>query len=204
MLRSQPKTWILIEHFAFLLIQVHITLSIYSNEPHGLSLIIENGLKCKNILLIMQELRDLSLSSTSISSSLHSHVTLNLKWGDNSKLSNLLRPRNSGTIKSLQLLSTSTWVFSTNRRSRSPNRASIAPRSSCKLRLRSRYLSHTLWDRSTKTQGWIHQRRGQVWSLGFRVQDSGFRAQGLRFRASKARLHRPAQLLFRVYRNHLQ
>ena len=40
-----------------------------------------------------------------ISSLLHSHV--NLEWCDTIKLSNPLLPRKSGTIKSLQLLSTS-------------------------------------------------------------------------------------------------
>ena len=48
-----------------------------------------------------------SSSSSLISSSLHSHVTLYLKWCDKIKLSNLLLLRKSGTIKSLQLLSTS-------------------------------------------------------------------------------------------------
>jgi len=44
-------------------------------------------------------------SSSSLTSSLHSHV--NLEWCDEIKLANLLLPRKSGTIKSLQLLSTS-------------------------------------------------------------------------------------------------
>jgi len=44
-------------------------------------------------------------SSSLISSLLHSRV--NLEWCDNIKLSNLLLPRKSGTIKSLQVLSTS-------------------------------------------------------------------------------------------------
>jgi len=51
--------------------------------------------------------RAISSSSSLISSLLHSHVTLNLEWCDKIKLSNLLLPRKSGTIKSLQLLSTS-------------------------------------------------------------------------------------------------
>ena len=38
--------------------------------------------------------------------SLHSHVTFYLEWCDKIKLSNLLLPRKSGTIKSLQLIST--------------------------------------------------------------------------------------------------
>ena len=42
-------------------------------------------------------------SSSSISSSLHSHVTF-LEWCDKIKLSNLLLPRKTGTIKSLRLL----------------------------------------------------------------------------------------------------
>jgi len=46
-----------------------------------------------------------SPSSSLISSLLHSHV--NLEWCDKIKLSNPLLPRKSGTIKSLQLLSTS-------------------------------------------------------------------------------------------------
>ena len=49
-----------------------------------------------------------SSSSSLISSSLHSHVTLKPEWCDKIKLSNLLLPRKGGTIKSLQLLSTST------------------------------------------------------------------------------------------------
>ena len=47
-------------------------------------------------------------SSSLISSSLHSHVTLKPEWCDEIKLSNLMLQRKSGTIKSLQLLSTST------------------------------------------------------------------------------------------------
>ena len=46
-------------------------------------------------------------SSSLISSLLHSHVTLNLKWCDTIKLSDLLMSRKSGSIKRLQLLSTS-------------------------------------------------------------------------------------------------
>jgi len=45
--------------------------------------------------------------SSLISSSSHSHVTLYLGWCDGIKLSNLLLPRKSGMIKSLQLLSSS-------------------------------------------------------------------------------------------------
>ena len=45
--------------------------------------------------------------SSSISSLLRSHAILNLKWCDRIKLSNILLPRKRGTIKSLQLLSTS-------------------------------------------------------------------------------------------------
>jgi len=48
---------------------------------------------------------DSSSSSSLTSSSSHSHVTL-LKCCDKIKLSNLLLPRKSGTIKSLQILST--------------------------------------------------------------------------------------------------
>ena len=48
-------------------------------------------------------------SSSLISSLLHSHV--NLEWCDKIKLSNLLLPRKSGTIKSLQLLSTSATLL---------------------------------------------------------------------------------------------
>ena len=48
-------------------------------------------------------------SSSLISSLLHSHV--NLEWCDQIKLSNLLLPWKSGTIKSLQLLSTSTTLL---------------------------------------------------------------------------------------------
>jgi len=42
-------------------------------------------------------------SGSASSSSLHSHATLFLEWCDKIKLSNLLLPRKSGTIKSLQL-----------------------------------------------------------------------------------------------------
>ena len=49
-----------------------------------------------------------SSSSSLISSSLHSHVAFCLEWYDTIKLSNLRLPRKIGTIKSLQLLSTST------------------------------------------------------------------------------------------------
>jgi len=48
-------------------------------------------------------------SSSLISSLLHSHV--NLEWCDKIKLSNLLLPRKSCTIKSLQLLSTSATLL---------------------------------------------------------------------------------------------
>ena len=51
------------------------------------------------------ETNSASASSSLISSLLHSHA--NLEWCDNIKLSNLLLPWKSGTIKSLQLLSTS-------------------------------------------------------------------------------------------------
>jgi len=51
-----------------------------------------------------------SSSSSLISSSLHSHVTLKPERCDTIKLSNLLLPRKSGNIKSLQLLSTSGTV----------------------------------------------------------------------------------------------
>ena len=47
------------------------------------------------------------MTSSLISSLLHSHVTLNLEWCDTIKLSNLLLPWKSGTTKRLQLLSTS-------------------------------------------------------------------------------------------------
>ena len=52
---------------------------------------------------------DLLHHSSLIFSLLHSHA--NLEWCDKIKLSNLLLPRKSGTIKSLQLLSTSATLL---------------------------------------------------------------------------------------------
>ena len=49
--------------------------------------------------------------SSSISFLSHSRVTFNLEWCDQIKLSDALMPRKSGTIKSLQQLSTSGTVL---------------------------------------------------------------------------------------------